>query len=84
MIYEVIPTFDSTARQPDGSASQLDGNLSAGLQSTGGIADRAKLLLLLVSPSVLCIGLNNRKRVEEAGANHPDSPLMFFKAPPCS
>jgi len=90
MIYEIIRcqakhgNFDYTAQQPDSSASLLDGNLSAGLQSNGGIADVAKLLAPLVPKSLLCIDLDYRKRVEETGTNHPDSPLMLFEASPYS
>ena len=41
--------------------------------------DKAKLLVPVVPPQIICIGANYRKHCEESNVPIPDRPLVFFK-----
>ena len=67
------------ALQSDGSALKLDGDIYGSPQVTSEKVIVAKLLAPIVPSSIICIGLNYRRHAAEAGAKHPEYPVVFFK-----
>jgi 2-keto-4-pentenoate hydratase/2-oxohepta-3-ene-1,7-dioic acid hydratase in catechol pathway len=67
------------ARQPDGSALKLTGELFESPTVTTETVEAAKLLAPIQPSSIICIGLNYRKHAEETGAKFPQYPVVFFK-----
>jgi 2-keto-4-pentenoate hydratase/2-oxohepta-3-ene-1,7-dioic acid hydratase in catechol pathway len=67
------------ARQPDGSALQLRGDLFGTLELTSEPADVARLLAPLDPMAVFCIGLNYRQHAAETHSPLPDYPVLFMK-----
>jgi len=77
-------SFGSTgyaARQPDGSALVIHGDIFGEFELTGIKADVAKLLAPVEPATVLCTGLNYRRHAVETGAKIPDFPVLFMKMP---
>lgn len=67
------------AKQPDGTALKLTGDI---LDSPGIISEKinvAKLLAPVKPSSIICIGLNYRRHAQETGAKIPEFPVVFFK-----
>jgi len=67
------------ARQADGTALKLAGNIFISPKVTAEKAVVAKLLAPVQPSSIICIGLNYRRHAEETGAKLPDFPIVFFK-----
>ena len=67
------------ARQPDGTAFKLTGNIFDSPKMTTEKAAIAKWLAPIQPSSIICIGLNYRKHAEETGAKFPEFPVVFFK-----
>jgi 2-keto-4-pentenoate hydratase/2-oxohepta-3-ene-1,7-dioic acid hydratase in catechol pathway len=67
------------ARQPDGQALKLEGDIFASPRITSQPADVAKLLAPIQPASIICIGLNYRKHAEETKGKFPEYPIVFFK-----
>ncbi|TAL06736.1 MAG: FAA hydrolase family protein, partial [Verrucomicrobia bacterium] len=67
------------ARQEDGSALKLAGDIYAVPQVTSEKADVAQLFAPIAPSSIICIGLNYRQHAEETGAKLPEYPVVFFK-----
>ena len=68
------------ARQNDGSALKLKGDIYAAPQITPEKADVAKVLAPIQPGTILCIGLNYRRHAQETGAKIPEYPVLFFKS----
>lgn len=67
------------AKQADGSALKLAGDIYGSPEITAETAEVAKLLAPIEPSSIICIGLNYRKHAEETGAKFPEYPIVFFK-----
>lgn len=67
------------AKQPDGSALALEGDLFGGFKRTDRKVQVAKLLAPLEPTALLCIGLNYRFHAEETKAEIPKYPILFMK-----
>lgn len=67
------------AKQEDGTARRLEGDLFGDLSVTTDPADVARLLAPVVPAQILCIGLNYRRHAEETRARIPEWPILFFK-----
>jgi 2-keto-4-pentenoate hydratase/2-oxohepta-3-ene-1,7-dioic acid hydratase in catechol pathway len=67
------------ARQADGSALKIAGDIYNSPQTTTEPADVAKLLAPIKPSSIICIGLNYRRHAQETGAKIPEYPVVFFK-----
>ncbi|HUA39043.1 MAG TPA: fumarylacetoacetate hydrolase family protein [Candidatus Sulfopaludibacter sp.] len=71
--------FVHAARQADGSALKLVGEILGSPRITSEKAEVTKLLAPIQPTSIICIGLNYRKHAEETGAKFPEYPVVFFK-----
>jgi 2-keto-4-pentenoate hydratase/2-oxohepta-3-ene-1,7-dioic acid hydratase in catechol pathway len=67
------------ARQEDGAALKLSGDVYASPQITRDKAEVVRLLAPIAPTTIICIGLNYRRHAEEAGAKFPEYPVVFFK-----
>jgi 2-keto-4-pentenoate hydratase/2-oxohepta-3-ene-1,7-dioic acid hydratase in catechol pathway len=67
------------AKQADGSAVRLTGDLFNRPQLTSEKADVAKVLAPIIPTNILCIGLNYRHHAAETGAKLPEFPVLFMK-----
>src|ERR1700760_2481173 len=67
------------AKQADGSALKLEGNIYQNPALTSTKAEVSRLLAPVEPASIICIGLNYRKHAEETGAKFPEYPVVFFK-----
>jgi 2-keto-4-pentenoate hydratase/2-oxohepta-3-ene-1,7-dioic acid hydratase in catechol pathway len=67
------------ARQADGSAIELAGNLFSQLRSTNRAADVQNLLTPVRPSQIFGIGLNYRRHAEETNAKIPEYPVLFAK-----
>ena len=67
------------ARQGEGPALELTGDIYSSPQVTQNQAEVSKLLAPVVPSSIICIGLNYRRHAEETGARFPEQPIVFFK-----
>lgn len=66
--------------EPDGSASEIEGDLFGAFRPTPTRASVKKILAPVAPVAILCIGLNYRKHAEEAKAPIPEHPVLFMKA----
>jgi 2-keto-4-pentenoate hydratase/2-oxohepta-3-ene-1,7-dioic acid hydratase in catechol pathway len=71
--------IDFAARQADGSALKLVGDIFAKPEVTSEKAEVAKLLAPIVPTNILCIGLNYRHHAAETRAKIPEFPVLFMK-----
>ena len=67
------------ARQADGSALRIEGDIYGAHRVTTERADLRKLLAPIAPTSILCIGLNYRHHAAESGAKAPEIPVLFVK-----
>jgi len=67
------------ARQSDGSALKLVGDIYSSPTLTQEKSDVAKLLAPIVPTDIICIGLNYRRHAQETGAKMPEYPIVFWK-----
>jgi 2-keto-4-pentenoate hydratase/2-oxohepta-3-ene-1,7-dioic acid hydratase in catechol pathway len=67
------------AKQPDGSALEIEGDILGAYRVTDRTADVAKLLAPVSPTGIICIGLNYRHHAEETGAKFPETPVVFVK-----
>jgi 2-keto-4-pentenoate hydratase/2-oxohepta-3-ene-1,7-dioic acid hydratase in catechol pathway len=67
------------ARQPDGTALKLSGDIYDSPKITTGQTGAIRLLAPIVPTNIIGIGLNYRRHAEETGAKLPEFPIMFFK-----
>ncbi len=67
------------ARQPDGTAREITGDIFGRHQMTDRAADVRKLLAPIVPTGILCIGLNYRRHAAEGNAPIPKWPVLFMK-----
>ncbi|HEX8295638.1 MAG TPA: fumarylacetoacetate hydrolase family protein [Chthoniobacteraceae bacterium] len=68
-------------QHPDGTATELVGELFGGFAATDRPATIAKLLAPLDPRALLCVGLNYRQHAAETNAELPKYPVLFFKNP---
>ena len=68
------------ARQPDGSAVRIDGDIYGQHRVTDQRADVRKLLAPIVPVTIMCIGLNYRRHAAEGNAPIPKWPVLFMKS----
>ena len=69
------------ARQPDGSARQIAGDILGAYEVTPTPARVKKLLAPVAPVALFCIGLNYRRHAEEGKAALPAFPVLFMKSP---
>jgi 2-keto-4-pentenoate hydratase/2-oxohepta-3-ene-1,7-dioic acid hydratase in catechol pathway len=67
------------ARQSDGSAKQIEGDIFGKYEVTDRPAAVSKLLAPIAPAQILCIGLNYRHHAAETNAKIPEYPILFFK-----
>lgn len=67
------------ARQADGSATLIEGDIYGSYSDSGTPANVAKRLAPIVPTDILCIGLNYIKHAEEGGQSLPTNPILFSK-----
>ena len=67
------------ARQPDGSAREIAGDIFARFEATNRAADVRKMLAPIAPTGILCIRLNYRRHAAEGGAPIPKWPVLFMK-----
>jgi 2-keto-4-pentenoate hydratase/2-oxohepta-3-ene-1,7-dioic acid hydratase in catechol pathway len=67
------------ARQADGGALKLTGDIYHLPTVSQEKADVARLLAPVQPTSIICIGLNYRRHAQETGAKIPEFPVVFFK-----
>jgi len=67
-----------TIAHENGDFSRASGDPFRGLTDTGEIIE-GKLLAPIDPADIMCIGLNYKKHAEEAGAEIPRYPVLFFK-----
>ena len=68
------------ARQADGTALEISGDIFGTFSVTKKTAAVAKLLAPIAPPAVLCIGLNYRRHAAESKAAIPQFPVLFMKS----
>ncbi len=84
---QIIRYLDGTgqtkfaARQADGSAREIAGDLFGSFKVTDRTADVRKLLAPVAPTAILCIGLNYRRHAAEGNAPIPKWPVLFMKSP---
>lgn len=66
--------------RPDGTATQIKGDIFGAYEVTPAPAQVAKLLAPVSPVNVLCIGLNYRKHAEEGGKPVGPHPVLFMKS----
>lgn len=66
--------------QPDGTATQVSGDVFGEFVVTKKPASVAKLLAPVAPPIVMCIGLNYRQHAAESKATIPQFPVLFLKS----
>lgn len=69
------------ARQEDGSALEINGDILGDFEVASRKADVAALLAPIEPKAILCIGLNYRKHAAETKAPIPEWPVLFMKSP---
>lgn len=69
------------ARQPDGSALVIEGDVFGEYRVTDQPAQIATLLAPIQPLAIVCIGLNYRFHAEETNAAIPQHPIVFMKLP---
>jgi len=69
------------ARQANGVALKLAGDIFLTPKVTDERAEVAKLLAPVEPRAIICIGLNYRQHAAETGAKIPQHPVVFFKNP---
>jgi 2-keto-4-pentenoate hydratase/2-oxohepta-3-ene-1,7-dioic acid hydratase in catechol pathway len=69
------------ARNSDGTARQIEGDIFGKHTVTDKPADVRKLLAPVAPVQILCAGLNYRKHAEETKARIPEFPVLFVKSP---
>jgi len=69
------------ARQPDGTALRITGDIFGAYEVTRERAEVSKLLAPVTPTAFLCIGLNYRRHAEEGKAQLPPHPVLFMKNP---
>lgn len=74
-----LGTIHFGAKQSDGSAKRIEGDIFDEFTVTDDNADVAKLLAPIAAAQILCIGLNYRHHAEETGAKIPERPILFVK-----
>lgn len=74
-------TIHHAARQADGSALVIEGDLFGEHRVTDRTAEVAKLLTPLQPLAIVCIGLNYKFHAEETKAAIPQHPVVFMKLP---
>jgi 2-keto-4-pentenoate hydratase/2-oxohepta-3-ene-1,7-dioic acid hydratase in catechol pathway len=67
------------ARQNDGTARRISGDIFGRYEVTGETADVRKLLAPIVPTGILCIGLNYRRHAAEGNSPIPKWPVLFMK-----
>ena len=67
------------ARQPDGSARRIAGDVYGAFSVTDDVAPVAKLLAPVAPTTIFCIGLNYRQHAIETHAPFPEYPVVFLK-----
>ena len=65
----------------DGVFHQVKGNLAGSWKAINETAEVRKVLSPVDPAALLCIGLNYRLHAEESGAEIPQRPILFMKAP---
>ncbi len=84
---QIIRYLDGTgqtqfaARQADGSAREIAGDVFGSFEVTERTADVRKLLAPVAPTAILCIGLNYRRHAAEGNAPIPKWPVLFMKSP---
>ncbi len=68
------------ALRPDGSATELAGDLFGAFRATDRVVKVGKALAPVSPPNILAIGLNYRKHAEEGGKGIPERPMLFIKS----
>src|SRR5260221_9612573 len=68
------------AKQPDGTAREVTGDVFTEFQVTSKPADVRKILAPVAPTGILCIGLNYRRHAAEGNAPIPKWPVLFMKA----
>ena len=63
------------------AARLIVGDIFGTYESTNHIVEVEKLLTPILPTTILCIGLNYRYHAKETGAEIPDYPVLFIKAP---
>lgn len=66
-------------QKSDTLVERLEGDLYAGLKSTGETAAVKKILAPLQPTAILCIGLNYKHHAAESGMKAPELPILFVK-----
>ena len=74
-------TIKYGARQPEGGALEIRGDLYSGRELTKTPADLQQLLAPVTPTAFICIGLNYRQHAVETGSPIPENPVVFFKSP---
>jgi 2-keto-4-pentenoate hydratase/2-oxohepta-3-ene-1,7-dioic acid hydratase in catechol pathway len=69
------------AKQPDGSARRIHGDVFGDHRVTDEPADVRKLLAPIDPVAFLCIGVNYRQHAAETNAKIPSHPILFMKSP---
>jgi 2-keto-4-pentenoate hydratase/2-oxohepta-3-ene-1,7-dioic acid hydratase in catechol pathway len=69
------------ARQKDGAAWRIEGDIFGEHRVTNERADVKKLLAPVAPVAFLCIGLNYRQHAAETNAKIPEFPVLFMKSP---
>ncbi len=67
------------ARQSDGTAHEIAGDIYGKFEVTSRPADVRKLLAPVAPTGILCIGLNYRRHAAEGNAPIPQWPVLFMK-----
>lgn len=67
------------ARQEDGSALEIEGDIFGEYRASDRAVQVKKLLAPVAAPVILCIGLNYRLHATESGGSIPEFPMLFMK-----
>ena len=73
-------TVRFAAEKAPGSFFDISGTIFGDFEVTGHQSKVAKVLVPVEPPTILCIGHNYRKHVEETGAKMPQYPVLFLKS----
>ena len=74
-------TVRYAARQPNGTALAITGDIFSAFEVTKEPAEVEKLLAPVAPAAFFCIGLNYRRHAEEGKAQLPQFPVLFMKNP---
>jgi len=78
---ETNGTVRHAAKQSDGSARQIVGDIFGAFEVTSKSAQIEKLLAPVAPTSIVCIGLNYRRHAAEGNLPEPKQPIVFMKLP---